>query len=173
MPRLSAPSPCRSIVLSLSLGLLALSGSAGCSGKKLAAVPADEAQRLLLDRNWLDRVPETARDRLHVFRFVPSMGGGVYQDRTLFAGTFELFSFEHDAQRIRFHLHHTGEEASARYTIERLPGDSPLDLHLHIEDSPRGPHDYYSLRGMQARSPGQNQTADLDAELRAIFAKAH
>lgn len=172
MPRLSAPPPSRSLLLARSLGLLALGllalGS-GCSSKKLANVPADEAQRLLLDRNWLDRVPESARDRLHVFRFVPSMGGGVYQDRTLFAGTFELFSFEQDGQRIRFHLHHTGEEVSAPYTIERLPGDSPLDLHLHIVDSPRGPHDYYSLRGMQARSPGPGQAAELDAELRSLL----
>lgn len=172
MPRLSAPSSSRSILLALSLGLMALSSGSGCSSKKLAAVPTDEAQRLLLDRNWLDRVPETARDRLHVFRFVPSMGGGVYQDRTLFAGTFELFSFEHDGQRIRFHLHHTGEEASARYTIERMPGDSPLELHLHIVDSPRGPHDYYSIRGMQARGPGQTQAADLDTELQSIFSKS-
>lgn len=170
MPRLSAPSPSRPLLLAL--GLLALSGASGCSSKKIATVPADEAQRLLLDRNWLDRVPQTPRERLHVFRFVPSMGGGVYQDRTLFAGTFELFSFEHDGQRIRFHLHHTGEEASAPYTIERLPGDNPLDLHLHIVDSPRGPHDYYSLRGMQARSPGPTQAADLDAELRSLFTKS-
>jgi hypothetical protein len=148
----------------LGLGLVAAL-VAGCSGKsKPAALPPEEAQRLLLDRNWLDRLPESPTDRLHVFRFVPSMGGGVYQDRTLYAGTFELFTFEHDGQHIRFHLHHTGQEASAGYTIDRMLGDGPLELHLHISDSPRGPHDYYSIRGMQATGE-----AALETSLRSLF----
>ena len=95
------------------------------------------------------------------------MGGGVYQDRTLYAGTFELFTFDHDGERIRFHLHHTGQEASAGYTIDRMLGDGPLELHLHIADSPRGPHDYYSIRGMQARSE-----AELETSLRSLLSSA-
>ena len=59
---------------------------AACSSKKAAAVDDGEARRLLLDRNWIDRMPQTERDRLHVYRFVPSMGGGVFQDRTAAAG---------------------------------------------------------------------------------------
>lgn len=140
--------------------------TAGCRGKPAAAsLPAEEARQLLLDRNWLDRAPETAHDRLHVFRFVPSMGGGVYQDRTLFAGQFELFTFDHDGQTIRFHLHHTGEERSAAYTIDRLPADSSLELHLHIEDSPRGPADYYSLRGMH----GAGSEKELEQTLQKVW----
>ena len=140
-------------VVPVSLLCLAAVGAAGCRSKPTAtAVPAEEARRLLLDRNWLDRLPQTPHDRLHVFRFVPAMGGGVYQDRTLFAGSFELFTFDHDGETVHFHLHHTGEERTAGYTIERLPlgGDDTLELHLHIKDTPRGPADYYSIRGMQS-----------------------
>lgn len=141
---------------------------AGCHGKPSpAALPPQDAQKLLLDRNWLDRLPETAQDRLHVFRFVPSMGGGVYQDRTLFAGQFELFTFDHDGQNIRFHLHHTGEERSAAYTIDRVPEDGALELHLHVEDSPRGPSDYYSLRGMH----GAGSEKDLEQALQKLWTK--
>src|SRR6201999_3428880 len=46
-------------------------------------------KKLLIDRNWIDVMPKTERDKLHVYRFVPTMGGGVYQDRTIFKGTFE------------------------------------------------------------------------------------
>src|SRR4051812_31444438 len=74
-------------LLLLSLALTA------CSSKS-KAVDGDEAQKLLIDRNWIDRMPETERDKLYVYRFVPNMGGGVYQDRTIFKGTFELFKFE-------------------------------------------------------------------------------
>ena len=144
----------KSVSAAVTGSLLCLAAlTAGCRSKPPAAtLPTAEASRLLLDRNWLDRVPESAHDRLHVFRFVPSMGGGVYQDRTLFAGQFELFTFDHDGQTIRFHLHHTGEERSAAYTIDRLPDDGSLELHLHIEDSPRGPTEYYRLRGMHSAS---------------------
>ena len=58
--------------------LLATSLPSGChSSKNERALPPPEARRLLIDRNWIDRVPQSATDRLHVFRFVPSMGGGV------------------------------------------------------------------------------------------------
>lgn len=142
---------------------------AGCHGKPRAtALPPEDAQKLLLDRNWLDRLPETAHDRLHVFRFVPSMGGGVYQDRTLFAGQFELFNFDHDGQTIHFHLRHTGEERSAAYTIDQVPEDSALELHLHLADSPRGPSDYYSPRGMH----GAGSDKDLEPALQKLWSKA-
>jgi len=158
-------------VATMSLVCLAAAGGTGCHRKPAAtAVPAEEARRLLLDRNWIDRLPETARDRLQVFRFVPSMGGGVYQDRTLYAGQFELFNFEHDGETIRFHLHHTGEDRSASYAIERLPGgdENPFDLHLHIKDSPRGPQDYYSIRGMQ----GAAAEKELEAGLQKVWSSS-
>jgi hypothetical protein len=146
-------------------------GVAGCHRKPATtAVAPDEARQLLLDRNWVDRLPETAQDRLQVFRFVPSMGGGVFQDRTLYAGQFELFNFDHDGESIQFHLRHTGEERTTHYTIERLPAgdDSPYDLHLTLSDSPRGAHDYYSIRGMH----GAAQEKALEEGLRNLWQKS-
>lgn len=159
--------------LALLLPLLSIGGVAslsGCSKSQQQLVPAQQAQSLLLDRNWIDRLPESPRDRLHVFRFVPTMGGGVFQDRTLFAGHFELFTFDHDGDTIRFHLHHTGDEHKSGYTIDRLPERSPdgspnpLELHLHLSDTPRGPSDYYSIRGMNGH--------DFDEALRSLYTTA-
>ena len=76
------------IAATVSLSVLCLAASTGCRKPAATTVPEEEAQKLLLDRNWIDRLPQTPHERLHVFRFVPSMGGGVYQDRTLFAGHF-------------------------------------------------------------------------------------
>jgi hypothetical protein len=126
----------------------ALAAFAACSSPSSNVVPADEAGTLLVDRNWLDRMPETDRDRLHVYRFVPSMGSsGVFQDRTLFKGTFELFSFTVSGDEIRFILHETKQEVTSRFTIERVDGPAPFDLKLTIPDDPRGPHVYYGMRG--------------------------
>lgn len=131
----------------------------GCSRPAAQSVTPDEAKQLLVNRSWVDRLPQRSDDKLHVFRFTPSMGGGVYQDRTLFAGTFELFTFEQDGRRIRFNLWHTGEKKISGFQIEKMeqPGPDGVDLKLTIADSPRGPKVYYSWR----------RATDLDSVLAA------
>ncbi len=131
-----------------SMLVLVLAALAACSSSSSSSrqVSADEAKNLLLDRNWLDRMPETERDRLHVYRFVPSMGGGVFQDRTLFKGTFELFSFRVKDGAIQFTLHETHDEVTSPFTIEAVDGPKPFDLKLTIPGDPRGPKVYYGVR---------------------------
>jgi hypothetical protein len=129
------------------LTLLLCAALAACSSPTPSrAVSAEEAGGLLIDRNWLDRMPETDRDRLFVYRFVPSMGGGVFQDRTLFKGTFELFSFTADGERIRFVLHETKQDVTSPFTIEPVSGPAPFDLKLTIPGDPRGPRVYHGIR---------------------------
>jgi hypothetical protein len=119
--------------------------AAACSrgGSETRAVSADEARSLLIDRNWMDLWPETDTQPLHVFRFVPTMGGGVFQDRTLYAGQFELFTFRVDGDRIHFDLPHTKDRVTAKFRIERVDGPHPFDLRLTLDPSPRGPSVYY------------------------------
>ena len=118
---------------------------AACSHKS-TELDAETSKQLLLDRNWLDRMPESKDTRLHVYRFVPSMGGGVFQDRTLFKGTFELFTFkvEHGDQLV-FNLPETGDKVTSKYAIEAVEGPKPFDLKLSISDDPRGPHVYFGM----------------------------
>ena len=139
--------------------LLLVAALAACSSphKKSDIVEDGEARRLLLDRNWIDRMPETERDRLFVYRFVPSMGGGVFQDRTLYKGTFELFSFSVDRDRIRFVLHETKQDVASRFTIEPVEGPAPFDLKLTIADDPRGPRVYFGMRSETDRDGARLQ----------------
>jgi hypothetical protein len=120
---------------------------AACSHKSTSTPVGDtEAAKLLINRNWLDRMPQTERDHLFVYRFVPDMGGGVFQDRTLYKGMFELFTFSVDGDKIHFVLPETHDEATSRFTIEEVDGPKPFDLKLTIPDDPRGPHVYYGWR---------------------------
>src|SRR5437762_4484340 len=113
---------------------------AACSSRSSRPdlLSASDAGDVLIDRNWIDRMPETPRDKLHVYRFVPSMGGGVYQDRTLFKGTFELFMFKVEGDHILFDLPETHERVASQFTIERVSGPRPFDLKLTIWNDPRG-----------------------------------
>lgn len=146
--------------------VLALVASlAACSSKKATTKVDDgEARRLLLDRNWIDRMPETDRDRLHVYRFVPSMGGGVFQDRTLYKGTFELFHFATEGDELHFVLPETHQDVVSRFRIDRVDGPEPFDLKLTIDADPRGPQVYYGMRAETDRD-GQLLVRDLEQHL--------
>lgn len=140
---------------SLTLCALLIALVAACSSSKKPRgqrVAADQARLLLLDRNWIDVMPQAKHDKLHVFRFVPSMGGGVFQDRTIFKGIFELFRFEATGEEIHFDLLETDQDIRARYTIEEVSGPAPFDLRLTIPESPRGPKVYYGIRAETDRS---------------------
>src|SRR5688572_19648805 len=128
--------------------LLFALATAACSSpsKQSDIVGDDEARKLLIDRNWIDRMPETERDRLHVYRFVPSMGGGVFQDRTLYKGTFELFTFKVDGDHLDIDLPQTHERVRSQFTIEKVNGPEPFDLKLTLWSDPRGPQVYYGVR---------------------------
>ncbi|MFN0253767.1 MAG: hypothetical protein ACKV2T_43270 [Kofleriaceae bacterium] len=142
---------------------LVLALGACSSSDPSSRVSATDAPKLLIDRNWMDRMPETDRDKLYVYRFVPSMGGGVFQDRTLFKGTFELFSFQATGESITFDLHETKDKVTSRYTIERVDGPKPFDLKLTIPEDPRGPKVYFGMRSETDRDGGK-----LEQRLRAI-----
>ncbi|MEO8706585.1 MAG: hypothetical protein ABI867_41555 [Kofleriaceae bacterium] len=129
--------------------LVLIAALAACSSSKPSSstvIEGDEAHQLLIDRNWLDKMPETERDKLHVYRFVPKMGGGVYQDRTLYKGTFELFTFAATNEEIKFNLPETKSKVTSVYKIEAVSGPAPFDLRLTIFDDPRGPRTYFGVR---------------------------
>src|SRR4029079_8295877 len=137
-PREEVQHPRRARLMRTLVVLALLAGA--CSKPATHALPPEQAKKILLDRNWLDRVPQKVDDKLHVYRFVPSMGGGVFQDRTIFFGTFELFTCEADGQRIRFNLLHTGDKRISKYTIEELatPGHDGVDAPLNLDRDPSG-----------------------------------
>lgn len=145
------------------LCLAALVSAAGCSPRSTAQpLPPDRAQKLLLDRNWIDRLPRNEHTQMHVYRFVPSMGSGVFQDRTIFAGRFELFRFENTGEEIRFDLLHTHDKHTSRYRIEQLDEKErrgSLDLRLRVDRDPRGPGVYFG---------SSREAGNLDAALTAL-----
>lgn len=136
----------RSAKGALALALpLVLAGAVGvgCSSGDEGAVEGETARELLENRNWLDAWPQSKDDRLRVYRFTPQMGGGVFQDRTLYRGDFELFNYEVDEEQIRFRFPDSGEVVTSKYEIRRVDGPEPFDLRLALEKTPRGPSTYY------------------------------
>src|ERR1051325_5637891 len=142
--------------LLVAIAVTALAACSKTSDHRLSASDARDVR--------IDRMPETMTDRLHVYRFVPSMGGGVYQDRTLFKGTFELFMFKVErGDHIVFDLPETGEKVTSQFKIEKVDGPAPFDLKLTVFSDPRGPRTYY---GMQSETDRDGHL--LDERLAAL-----
>ncbi|MFK7991626.1 MAG: hypothetical protein AB8I08_36755 [Sandaracinaceae bacterium] len=135
----------------LAFTLLALSLTA--CGPDAEVVPAAQARSELINRNWLDVWPEAADDSLKVYRFTPSMGGGVFQDRTVFEGSFELFTFDATHDRLTIRFPGRDEVHETDYRIERVEGPHPFTRRLVLEDDPRGPGTYYGWDEHQTAAP--------------------
>jgi hypothetical protein len=128
------------------LASLVVAALAACSRDRAPAagqLPPDEAAAVLIDRNWLDLWPTDDRQRLHVYRFTPSMGGGVFQDRTLFAGEFELFTYRIDGEHLTIVWPHTRTEDRMVFRVKRVKGPAPFDLELELSGGSHGPRVYY------------------------------
>jgi len=147
----------------LAASLIALAACHSHDAPRATRLADADSARVLVDRNWIDRMPKTARDHLHVYRFTPKMGGGVFQDRTLFKGTFELFRFAVSPREIKFDLPETRERIETGYRIDHVDGPEPFDLRLTIDVDPRGPHVYY---GMTSETDTDGHA--LDARLAAV-----
>ncbi len=132
-----------SLVCSAALAAVLLVGCGRSTSSDADVLPPKQAAQVLIDRNWIDIWPTAPDERLHVYRFTPAMGGGVYQDRTVFKGQFELFVFKTDGRRLLFGMPETREQVKTAFTIERVTGPEPFDLKLTLDESPRGPRVYY------------------------------
>lgn len=132
---------------------LLMIAAVGCSSsdgsKKLSA---SDAAALLENRNWMDLWPESDREQLHVYRFTPAMGGGVFQDRTLFAGHFELFTYRVGDGELHIEWPHTKQRETLPFAIESVDGPEPFDLRLTLPDNLRGPSVYYGRRSETSAS---------------------
>lgn len=126
--------------------LCALALAAACGrdrAPEVRTLPPDEAAEVLINRNWLDRWPTDEQERLRVYRFTPSMGGGVFQDRTLFAGHFELFTYQIDGEHLTIQWPNSKEEDRMVFRVQRVSGPPPFDLRLELTTPSRGPRVYH------------------------------
>lgn len=128
---------------------LAVALLAACSKSDRATthrLSNQDAAALLENRNWMDVWPASDREPIHVYRFTPAMGGGVYQDRTLFAGNFELFNYEIGDGKLRIKWPHTREVETIEFTLDEVSGPEPFDLKLTFKGNLRGPSVFYGRR---------------------------
>ena len=100
------------------------------------AVEASDA-KLLVDRIWIDHMPQSERDTINVFALISDESVGVFQATSVWKGTYEGFRFEAKGDEVRALFPQNGDKekfiAKARACNER-----GMDFCLDVSGTSRG-----------------------------------
>jgi hypothetical protein len=113
--------------------------------------PAAAANRLLVDRIWIDHVPRNDRDTVNVFAAISEHAVGVFQATSQWRGNFEAFRFEASGAELRLLYPQTGDREAVRAKARRCT-EHQMDFCLEIAGATRGVKQYYSREGWEIRS---------------------
>jgi hypothetical protein len=144
----------------LAVAALAAPLSTACKhdASRPPSVAKDEAATLLHRRIWLDHEPKSGDERFHVLVFDKGKSG-IYQDRSVWKGSFELFRYETDHGRLTFKLPGSKKVVKTAFRIERARRGE-ADVHLVIDEPADGPKEYWGYK-MERRAADADSDTDV------------
>lgn len=128
--------------------------------------PKDSDRTIVRDRFWIDHLPRNERETVKTFALMSKNAAGVFNDTSMWRGSYELFRYEMNGDEIRMEFPQTGDRDRVRARAWRC-NERGMDFCLELSGSSRGTKRYYSREGWELRS-----LDDARAELDAIEAQA-
>jgi hypothetical protein len=134
--------------------LLAVAAAAALSQRAPVLPPngVECPENVLVDKIWIDRVPETGRDSFSLYFFSSEEAGeddwmlGVHVSGTLIRRVTELFAYRVRDKQLKFVFPADGSSASSRYSIvEERKGQ--FELKLSLASDPRHGGEAHVYRG--------------------------
>jgi len=122
--------------------------------RQAPSLRTDEAGKpLLLDRVWIDQMPQQPTDKIHLFVAITERPLGAFEHRSVWEGTWEVFRWRmrREDQRFLVELPQTGDKAEIEWDAQACR-EGGFDYCLTLKGSPRGPERYYSKKGWEIRS---------------------
>lgn len=107
-------------------------------------LPPDQAAEMLAKRIWLDKEPRGWSDPFHILMF-DGDATGVYQDRTVWKGAFEVFIYEADGARLDLRLPGSRKTMKTGFKVEKATRGE-ADVKLTLDKTFEGPTTYYGYR---------------------------
>jgi hypothetical protein len=99
---------------------------------------------MLLDRIWIDGIPEGYTDYMNVFVALGEQPIGVFQKASSYRLEAELFQFRREGGKMAVIFPQTSTKKSFSYKISYCDDLPPFDLCLDIDKNPwGGPRRYY------------------------------
>lgn len=114
--------------------------------------PAEDAEvsrgadpSLLLDRVWIDSIPEARTDYVQVFVALGNSPVGVFQRSSDYRVEAEIYTYNRKENRMKVFFPQTKKKKSFTYKIHPCDEQPPFDLCLDLSKNPwGGPKRYYS-----------------------------
>jgi len=154
------------VVAAAVLGVWWLRGGGGDSHSALRG--ADP--RLILERPWIDRIPDKPTDFMNAFVMVSRQSVGVFHKASRYRVTAELFRHQRggstEKPSVAFSFPQTGKKAEARYRIWECDDLDGFDLCLELSRNPwEGPRRYHSARDWESHQRLGTLSSELQQNL--------
>jgi len=132
------------------LALAVVSTASYATYKLTRSAPAPEATKVTaLDRIWIDHLPKTESDTIHVFAAISAEPMGVFQATSVWKGNFELFVYEAHGDTIRAVFPQDKSREELKVSATECNEVRDMDYCLVIKGASRGPKKYYSRKGWE------------------------
>ena len=124
-------------------------GGAGAGAAKA------EDPRLILERPWIDRLPEKATEHINAFLMIDRESLGIFQKASQYQIFLELFRHKRGGTsakpEVGFAFPQTGKQAKVKYRIWSCDELDGFDLCLELSRNPwGGPTRYHSARDWES-----------------------
>ncbi len=131
---------------------------------------SDDAE--LVNRFWISKVPQTAKEKIDVFVMLDEPHFGLFETTSAFEGDYTFFEWRrNDKGRIEIRMLQTDKGHKLAPNVSRS-GCGAFDLCMTVKGAPRGAKKYFSMDDWIIE-PGSAGTVDeLRAAARAELARA-
>src|SRR5689334_17602479 len=104
--------------------------------------PAQDGEaEVLFDRIWIDHIPKTDKEEIQVFSALSErLSGfsiGMFEVRTQWRGSFEMFRYEDHGERLRLVFPQSGDREMVTARAHRCD-EAQMDFCLEVEGASRG-----------------------------------
>ncbi len=95
---------------------------------------------------WIDRIPDTEKDKMNLFAIIKAEKIGVYQAASEFEGDYSIFFLESlDDKTVSIKMGQTDKKHKISYKVRPTTGKELGDFALEVSGHPRGPKSYFTL----------------------------
>jgi hypothetical protein len=142
---------------------IAVIGVAAWRVRSHSSADAQDGKDLLVGRLWVDRLPTSERDQFNLFAVGPQGLFGIFQTRSRWVGSYEVFRADRSGSGIVAEFPQSGRTEKLAVKARRC-NEKGMDFCMDITGNSLGAHRYYSRKEWVVKSLADEQAlaAQLD-----------
>lgn len=116
-------------------------------GQRVEVRSGEQKDSILVNRLWVDHVPEKETDAFDIFAVLTRRPVGVFQHGSLWEGEWAMFEWQMKGENKDLHIRfpQSGQTATIEWVIQDSR-KAPFDYCLTLRGNPRGPEKWYSRK---------------------------